>query len=169
MIIGKHYKCAFQMSNHVPGEGKLSRQDLFSTLVKNHLESTPQIRLNLDFVPHTYRLYVKEECENYFNLINDHSFRDLLKSQIYFIRKEISLKKDTPLSYFEDHNLNALYKRGLMCGKRIGKTRDIIQKYISDTLLFQNKYNFNLRAYLFVSSFDPLVAFYHDGEVILRL
>ena len=34
MVIGKHYKCGFQMVNHIPGEGRLTRPDLFSTLVK---------------------------------------------------------------------------------------------------------------------------------------
>lgn len=112
---------------------------------------------------------MKEECENYFNLINDPSFRDLLKSKVYFIRKDIITKKEVKLSFFEDHNLNSLYKRGQLCGKRIRKSRDIIQKYISEQTLFENKYKFKLRAYMFVSSFDPLVAYYHPGEVHLDL
>jgi hypothetical protein len=127
------------------------------------------LKLNLDFYPHTYRLYVKEECESYFNLINDQSFRDLLKNQVYFIRKEIIDKKETKLTYFEDHNLNDLYKKGQMCGKRMRRTRDIIQKYVSDQLLYEGKYKFRLRSYMFVASFDPLVAFYHEGNMLLEM
>lgn len=34
MIIGKHYACAFQMVNHVPGEGVLTRPDLLATAIR---------------------------------------------------------------------------------------------------------------------------------------
>lgn len=102
-------------------------------------------------------------------MINDPSFRDLLKSKVYFIRKEITAKKETKLTYFEDHNLNSLYKRGQMCGKKMRRTRDVIQKYIQDQYLVDDKYRFRIRAYLFVASADPLVAFYHDGNVLLKM
>lgn len=133
------------------------------------MQSDSNIEVGLDFYPHTYRLYNKEECENYFNLINDPSFRELLKSKVYFIRKDILSKKEIKLSFFEDHNLNSIYKRGQLCGKRLRKSRDIIQKYIGSQTLFENKYKFRMRAYLFVASFDPLVAYYHKGEIQLDL
>ena len=88
---------------------------------------------------------------------------------MYFIRKEMASKKETKLTYFEDHNLNSLYKRGQMCGKKMRRSRDVIQKYIQDQYLIDDKYRFRIRAYLFVATADPLVAFYHDGNVLLKM
>ena len=102
-------------------------------------------------------------------MINDVSFRDLLKSSVFFIRKDIINKKETKLTYFEDHNLNSLYKRGQMCGNKGRRTRDIIQKYISNQHMIDKKYRFRSRAYLFVASVDPLVAFYHDGNILIQM
>ena len=61
-----------------------------------------------------------------------------------------------------------MYNRGKLCGKKLRGTRDVIQQYISDQLLLDNKSGFRIRAYMFVSSFDPLVAFYHQGSLILN-
>jgi len=40
----------------------------------------------------------------------------------------------------------------------------IVQKYISKPLLLENK-KFDIRCFLFVSYFDPLVAFFHHGYI----
>jgi hypothetical protein len=156
------------MANHVPGEGRLSRPDLLATVVKNYQQSQPEIKVEIDFFPHTYRLYMKNECENYFHLINDPSFKELMKSETYFIWKDVLSKKEVKLDFFEHHNLNSVYRKGDLCGKRNKKARDVIQKYITDQVLLEDGQRFKIRAYLYVASFDPLVAYYHSGHLILN-
>jgi hypothetical protein len=52
------------------------------------------------------------------------------------------------------------YDSGKKCGKIF--SRYIIQKYINNPLLIQQK-KFSIRAYMLISSTDPLIVYYYGG------
>ena len=54
-----------------------------------------------------------------------------------------------------------LYQNGTKCGFMTKAI--LVQKYITNPLLLDKNNRFDLRAYMLVSSTNPLTVFYHDG------
>ena len=177
MKIGTHYRCMFQSANHAPGAGYITRPDLFAGLVKNHIAKHITSRLDLTFVPQTFRLFQKDECQAFFKMINawdtsggaSPSSSVLLgNEEVMFVKKHLNSKRSLKLTNLDRLRLDKLYKNGTLCGQRVRGAKTVIQEFVHNQILFEDKFMFKLKAFLFVASYDPLVAYYHEDGVELK-
>eukprot|EP00357_Protocruzia_adherens_P006060 CAMPEP_0115042148 /NCGR_PEP_ID=MMETSP0216-20121206/46101_1 /TAXON_ID=223996 /ORGANISM="Protocruzia adherens, Strain Boccale" /LENGTH=487 /DNA_ID=CAMNT_0002424223 /DNA_START=123 /DNA_END=1586 /DNA_ORIENTATION=+ len=119
-------------------------------------------------VPLTYDLSIKRECQTFFSrflkerAIDPDEINWIVKAT-HFMHKGMGvyvLTKD----YGDE--LLAQYKSGSLCG--LFETKQIAQQYVKETFLINNR-KFDFRLYMFISSTDPLVAWYHDGFIRLSV
>lgn len=76
---GKHFACFGQSYNHIPGHGHLTRKDL---LTLRSMSWNDQVfgkekndcRDKIEYVPRGYRLDVKEECLEFFKILNSDEY-----------------------------------------------------------------------------------------------
>lgn len=177
MKIGTHYRCMFQMANHAPGAGYISRPDLLAGLVKQHIAKHITSRLDLTFVPQTFRLFQKDECQAFFKMMNAWDAPGAASSsspvllgneEVMFVKKHLNSKRSLKLTNLDRLRLEKLYKNGTLCGQRVRGTKLAIQEFVHSQILFQDKFMFKLKAFLFVASYDPLVAYYHEDGMELK-
>ena len=165
--IGRTSTCMMQMSNHVPGTAYLSRADLLAdSLVDYKLKKRdyPCFKINT-FYPKTFRLYDKEECEKFFNVIKTKNFKKKMRQENVYVWKNVESHSEHVIDYIEIVKLNRIYKRGADCGKL--KKKNIIQSYIKKQLMYKNGRKFKLRVFLNIISTDPLVILFNKGYVLL--
>ena len=70
--IGKNFVCYGQSYNHIPGHGGITRKDLMAQLTEawmKKFEKHPQCHKKMNFFPKAYRLYVREECKQFFDYL----------------------------------------------------------------------------------------------------
>lgn len=166
--IGKSHLCLFQMSNHAPGTGILHRKDLlvdtlkhFSSKKVNH----PCFRVS-KFYPKSFRLYVKNECSSFFELIGSKRFKKEMKTKILYVFNNVESHREEKLDFIELQKLKKIYKDGELCGKF--KNKYLIQEYVRDQIKYRNGRKFVLRVFLVVVSTDPLVVLFDKGYVLLH-
>lgn len=153
----------FQSSNHSPGEGYLSRQDLLADTFKYITEKFSDESF-IDFYPKTYRLYNKQECNEFFAIAQTEDYKMGLLDRFSYRRKVIVEGSQNKIDAFEDRKLRALYKNGRECGRRTEK--EIVQENIHNKLRLQTGNKFVYRAFLYIASYDPFVAYYKHGYVM---
>jgi len=167
--IGQHYLCESQMSNHIPGQETLTRKDEFLHSIreysKNYIDR-PECFNAKTFFPETFRLAWKNECHAFFKLLRSKEYQNRTQENpIQYLVKidEGTLKWDS-IHLLDDSKtavLRKLYNDGMGCG--LMNKEIIIQKYISNPLLLDQKNRFDLKAFMLVGSTHPLLVFYHDG------
>lgn len=173
--IGRHFLCATQMYNHIPGHGVLKRKDMIVDSVDSYAvlyKDKPQCFNKGKFFPFSYRLYIKEECETFFKELNSPEYIKKLETEpIQYLIKVGYGSHRAQGVFLLDTNQTAYIKRqysnGELCGQN---TRSLIaQTYVTNPLLldFQNKFDF--RVYMLVASTNPLVMYYHDGFLRVSL
>lgn len=76
--IGEHFACFGQSYNHIPGHGHLTRKDLLTvrsmTWNSKLFGKEGKCRKRMEFVPRGYRLDMKEECQDFFQIINSKKY-----------------------------------------------------------------------------------------------
>jgi len=172
--LGKHFSCLTQMSNHVLGHRALGRKDYVAEnaiAYGKSFKDRSQCFSHDQFFPETWLLYDKEDCENFFNILNSVEYEEAKKEKhILFIRKIASGSHRgegvQPVDKAEEDDLKAIYENGKLCG--ISKKNYIVQSYIHNPLLL-NGHKFDFRVYMLVASTDPMIAFYHDGFLRVTL
>lgn len=169
--IGKNFLCPFQMYNHAPGHGCLSRPDLMADIMaidkgKNRTKEIKKCLKLSSFYPHTIRLYKKQECERFFKESSSKVYLSNLKNHAKYIRKQVQQKKLLKIDFLEDHNLKTEYNNGSECG--IIKNKDLIQTNINKQLTYEDKRKFKLRYFQTFASFKPLVVYYENGYALLE-
>jgi len=174
-MIGKHFNCATQMYNHIPGHGVLKRKDLIVDSVNNYqkrFESQPHCFNKHKFFPFSYRLYLKDECEAFFNEINSIQYQEKLQKEPiqYLIKLGYGAHRAMGVFLFDENeteNMKSLYDNGKRCGVE-NKSR-IAQTYIPNPLLLDLQNKFDFRVYMLVASTNPLIVYYHDGFLRVSL
>jgi len=172
--LGKQFSCLAQMSNHVLGREAIVGKD---SVAENAIaygqsfKSRPQCFSHDKFLPKTWLLDDKSDCENFFNILNSPGYEEAKNErQIVFIRKIASGsyqgEKAQPVDLAEEDDLKSIYGNGKQCG--IVKKNYIVQRYIDNPLLL-NGQKFDLRAYMLIASSDPMIAYYHDGFLKVNL
>jgi len=172
--LGKHFSCLSQMSNHLLGRRELGRKDYIAenaiAYAKN-FKSRPQCFSHDKFFPETWLLYEKEDCQNFFKILNSVEYEETKKEKhIVFIRKIASASHRgegvQPVDKAEEEDLKMIYENGRKCGA-VDKNY-IVQTYVHNPLLL-NDHKFDFRVYMLVASTDPMIAFYHDGFLRVTL
>jgi len=174
--IGKHFNCATQMYNHIPGHGVLKRKDLIVDSVDSYAarfeNGREQCFNKKKFFPYSYRLYMENECKDFFRLINSQRYiRSLEEEPIQFViklgygahrAKGVFIFDKNETEYWKE-----VYDNGNTCG---ADNRSIIaQTYITNPLLLDKNNKFDFRVYMLVASTNPLIVYYHDGFLRVSL
>ena len=172
--IGKHFGCYGQSYNHIPGHGGIVRKDLLtkhSVEWFNKLKDNKKCERQLNYFPSGYRLYVRNDCKQFFKLINSKAYEnDKKRTPIQFIMKAgYGVHRGVGVELLDlqlEKKLREQYSNGTKCGE-ISQNL-IAQKYISDPVLFKG-HKFDFRMYMMVSSVNPLKIYYHDGFLRISL
>jgi len=174
--IGKHFNCATQMYNHIPGHGVLKRKDLIVDSVDSYaarFEGGREHCFNKKkFFPYSYRLYIEEECNAFFNHINSEEYiKSLEKEPIQFVIKlGYGAHRAKGVFIFdknETEHWKGFYDNGNRCG--LENKSLIAQTYITNPLLLDKNNKFDFRVYMLVASTNPLIVYYHDGFLRVSL
>ena len=179
---GKNLFCNFQMYNHIPGHGSLTRKDLNVESVKFGIsinfsnyaakfENKPNCFDSNTFFPRSYRLDNVTECNIFFNFYNSQDYVKLkAKEPVPFVTKiSYGSHRGNGLDILDDRGearLRRKYQNGTLCGEILDNW--LGQKYIANPLLIDN-HKFDFRIYMLIASTDPLIAFYHDGFLRMSL
>jgi len=176
-MLGKHFNCATQMYNHIPGHGVLKRKDLIVDSVDNYADKYDSKGLSQCFNKHTffpfsYRLYIEEECLEFFEEITSQKYIDSLAVNPiqYLIKLGYGAHRAKGVFLLDDEytkNITELYDAGAKCGK-YNKSL-IAQTYVTDPLLLDKDNKFDFRVYMLVASTNPLMVYYHDGFLRVSL
>jgi len=176
-MIGKHFNCATQMYNHIPGHGVLKRKDLIVDSVDNYAQVYKDQGLDTCFNKHTffpfsYRLYIESECNDFFRKINSAAYKkSLIKEPIQYLVKLGYGAHRANGVFLLDKNytvyMNELYDSGVKCGSMNDSV--IAQTYITNPLLLDKNNKFDFRVYMLVASTNPLIVYYHDGFLRVSL
>jgi len=173
--IGKHFLCATQMFNHIPGQYRFTAKDSILDLVDNYAEKfkdQPQCFNKSALFPQTYRLYNEQECQSFFNFINSNSYKESLGEQPiqYMLKIGHGSHKGDGVDLLDTQRTEQLqmeYNNGENCGKISAPL--LAQNYIANPLLLDRNNKFDFRIYMLVTSTNPLIAFYHDGFLRVSL
>jgi hypothetical protein len=163
------------MYNHIPGHGVLKRKDLIVDSVDNYakkFEDRPQCFNKHKFFPYSYRLYIREECEAFFEEINSDAYKAKLEFEpIQYVIK-VGFGAHRAMGVFlldanETEKRKDEYDNGNKCGI---ETKSLIaQTYITNPLLLNLDNKFDFRVYMLIASTNPLIVYYHDGFLRVSL
>jgi len=173
--IGKHFLCATQMYNHIPGHGILKRKDLIVDAVDSYalkFHNRSHCFNKHKFFPFSYRLYVKEECKTFFKEINSAEYREKSKNDPiqYLLKVGFGAHRAQGVFLLDKNqslSLKRLYNNGKACG--VNKRSLIAQTYVTNPLLLDFNNKFDFRVYMLIASTNPLIAYYHDGFLRVSL
>jgi Tubulin-tyrosine ligase family len=174
-ILGKHFSCMFQMSNHLPGNEFLALKNHFvkaSRAYASVYEGKPECFSKDHLVPKSWLLQDKEECLEFFVLISRAEYQEKVKTQgPQFIRKiAASSHRGRGVEVVdakEEAHLREIYDNGRLCGE-LKEPNYMIQRYISNPLTL-NGHKFDFRVFLLIVSTDPFIVMFHDGFLKVSL
>jgi hypothetical protein len=167
--------CSHQLHNHIKGKGMLVDKGHIVSLYKEfnnfNMKHRPQCRLN--FMPESYALNVKEECEEFFNILNAETYAARKAEHPILFMEKISAGSmahhAAGVVPFDDEHEKRLIKNfenGKQCGNRMDNL--VLQAYIPNPLLFYG-YKFDVRVHVLIASTNPLIVYYHDGPFRISL
>eukprot|EP00479_Gromia_sphaerica_P005657 TRINITY_DN16733_c0_g1_i1.p1 TRINITY_DN16733_c0_g1~~TRINITY_DN16733_c0_g1_i1.p1 ORF type:complete len:277 (-),score=21.62 TRINITY_DN16733_c0_g1_i1:168-998(-) len=134
---------------------------------------------NIDFLPRTWRLYIREEHQDFMKQLPC----DLKGAQMYIFKKAKSARganiflENNPVKIKEKFHSTRSFKKDSCTNSQLIVPKgddlnqmpwrdEIVQDYVSNTLLVHNK-KFHIRAYWLVASMDPLFVLYHSSYLML--
>jgi len=174
--LGKSFGCASQVYNHIPGNLVL-RKDMIPALVGSYAlryaNKPSQCFDKSKFSPPTFRLYKKNECQEFFSIIAKPEFQEKLKKNEfqYIVKIGAGSARGEGVYLLDEEELDNIRsefgKNGESCGKK--NLNRLAQTYISNPLLLQLHNKFDFRVYFLLSSVDPLIGYYRDGFLRITL
>ena len=122
--------------------------------------------------PASFRLHQKQECMNFFNIINSETYQELKKeSEVQYVLKTGYGETLGAGIFLIDNETEEKLKSSYSNGNNCGQMDDnrVVQKYIYDPLTIDGGHKFDVRIYVMVASVDPLIVYYHDGFLRVSL
>ncbi len=120
-------------------------------------------RANLDkFRPSVWDLSNKKQCEDFFAKLQDKD-----EGEVYMKRKAVKSNGEEQfelMNELEEQRLLTLYQDKKICGVRRSTQKHVIHRYVHNPMLLNGR-KFNIRAYMLVASTNPVIAYYHDGQL----
>ena len=172
--LGQHFGCYGQSYNHIPGHGGLVRKDLLTGLGNDwskKFENNEKCKAQLDYYPKGYRLYIRNECLEFFKILNSKKYEEKKReSPIQFIMKiGHSVHRGLGVSIL-DPKLETEYRENYENGKKCGifSLNEIAQEYVGNPSTFKG-FKFDFRMYMLISSVNPMKVYYHDGFLRVSL
>ena len=169
--IGKQFSCLTQSSNHIPGHVVIYRKDFASEAINEYKKSyisRPQCLKTNKFFPESWLLTNKQQCGNFFELINNPEYEELKRERgVVYIRKIAAGSHAAAgvavVNQTEEDDLRQTYDNGRLCGN-IHKNY-LIQKMIHNPLLL-NGHKFDFRVFMLIASTNPAIVYtYRDAFV----
>lgn len=172
--IGRNFACWGQSYNHIPGHGGIVRKDLltkYSSIWYQKLKNSEKCKAQLNYFPEGFRLYITNECQTFFKIINSKKYEQNKKHTPiqYMIKAGYGVHRGVGVEILDlglEKKLREQYDNGAKCGE-INQNL-IAQKYIADPVLYKG-HKFDFRMYMLVSSVNPLKIYYHDGFLRVSL
>jgi hypothetical protein len=170
--MGQHFLCGTQVYNHIPGSGSLRRKDLFTARIHSYVQrynDTPECFNNKSYFPQTYRLHDKQECLDFWRMVDTPEYQKRKKEQPaqFVIKIGYGAQQTNGVFLFDTAEEKYLQKFYGVKGTKCGKIRRALlaQKLIANPLLLDKKNKFDVRVYMLIASTNPLIVYYHDGYV----
>ncbi|CAD8120836.1 unnamed protein product [Paramecium sonneborni] len=166
--------CLFQKHNHMRGRQQLAyKNELLNNyyLYVDKLKTMPPVcSQNVTYIPKSYRLWLKDECQSFFQLINTTEYQQKYKKFGPQFISKLGLEVHrgagiTMLFEKETKQLIKDYQNGQNCGEISKYT--IAQKYINNPYLF-NGHKIEFRIYFIIASTYPLIVYAYDSSLIRR-
>ncbi|CAD8106689.1 unnamed protein product [Paramecium sonneborni] len=166
--------CLFQKHNHMRARQQLAYKN---ELLNNYhayvdkLKTMPEFCLqNVTFIPKSYRLWLKDECQAFFKIINTNKYQKKVKKYgPQFISKlGLEVHRGAGISILfqkETKQLIQDYQNGQICGEISNYV--IAQKYINNPFLFKG-HKIEFRIYFIIASTYPLIVYAYDSSLIRR-
>ena len=165
----QHSLREYQLLNHIPGEGAMVDKGNLTGHLKEFDRTQSMYDLSLsDFYQETYRLYLDDEREEFFSQLPDQDVKDnlwILKPtglssgkgvRILWQFDELRRSREDPNEEYFDPHMDD------------NRKRYIIQRYIKNPLLLQNRKS-EIRLYWLIACLDPLlVLLYKEGTARLN-
>lgn len=168
--IGKEFSCLTQMSNHIPGHTLLTRKDyqaeaLFEYI--NEFQDMPSCFDSNKYFPRAWTLDDQRQCEEFFSVLKESSVNQQRNDEVVYIKRAGTrtnrLDGVRLLDGEFEEKLIKMYEGGELCGKV--QNNYVIEKFISNPLLVNNK-RFSLKAYMLIASSNPLIVYYYNDGLI---
>jgi len=173
--IGRQYSCLTQISNHVPGSIKVLRKNEVGQVVSEYAKKfIGKEELCFDerkFIPKTWVLSEKDQCEAFFKEFNSEYYKALKQERgVVYLRKiAVGVHQGQgvfPVTETEEENLKIQYQNGSLCGQDNSST--LIQYMIHNPLLLEGR-KFDFRVYMLVASTNPMITYSYDGYLRVSL
>ena len=173
-IIGKHFSCLTQQSNHIPGHNHLYRKDYVARSLKEYgrkYETRPQCFNDMKFFPKTYIMLEEEHCREFFRVFNGEEYQKLKQERgLVYIRKIGAHAHQGagvfPLNEKQEKYMRDTYQNGTLCGKV--EENNLLQYAVWNPLLLNGR-KFDFRMFMIVASTNPLMLYYRDGFLRVSL
>ena len=170
-LIGRHFSCLSQSSNHIPGHDAIYQKNQVATLLANYAKSyksRPQCFNR--FFPKTWVLTEADQCREFFKEFLSRKYRNLKRQRtIVYFRKISGVHEGQgvfPVDRAEELVIQEKYQNGSLCG--VIKDKDIIQYHIHNPFLINGR-KFDFRVFMYIASTTPLISYYHDGYLRISL
>ncbi|CAD8142537.1 unnamed protein product [Paramecium octaurelia] len=174
--VGQESLCLFQKYNHLITRHVLSHKDNLMNNQYLYLDSLKKSGVDQDcinnatFIPKTYRLFNKQDCEEFFTYLDSAEYKSVIERDgPQFITKvglEVHRGRGIKVLFPDETRiLQDTYKHGKRCG--IDKSLLVAQKYIGNPMLF-NDHKIEFRVYWVLASTNPIIAYAYDKTLIRR-
>ncbi|CAD8132232.1 unnamed protein product [Paramecium pentaurelia] len=175
--LGQGLGCMFQKLNHIPGLYTLtSKNSLIYNYAKymydmKNRNVSQQCIQNASYVPHTLRLNVKSECQQFFKkltqLQNDYKNNVKIYNGPEYLLKTDEHRGEGIRLLFQSQieNITEVYQNGEKCGNITEKI--VTQKYINRPFLYKG-HKIEFRIYIYLASSNPLQLYVYKRALIKR-
>ncbi|CAK80036.1 unnamed protein product (macronuclear) [Paramecium tetraurelia] len=170
---GKQAGCIFQKYFHVPGQEEIALKSNQSTHFHNYIDNLKQENKSTTCIKDasyekpTFRMWLKEECENFFEIINTKQYKDKLENEgiqyIYKTNRHLG-NGILLLDYQNEKIIRSWYKDSLGCGRNLSQVNN--SRVPQESLLIFKGHKMEFRSYFQIASTNPPILYGYKKALI---